>query len=86
VAPCGSPHFPEWPVESLATQHLLTLNVLVLSSRAHCLWRLVTTLESEWAVVTKMLLTLISGLASFAPIFTKYVYVSAGNGERTEVV
>ena len=36
-----------------------TLNVLVLGFCEHCLWRLVRTLVSEWAMVREMLFTLI---------------------------
>jgi hypothetical protein len=60
VAPCGSPHFPEWSVESQVTQNVLALTVLILGCCEHCFWRLVRKLMSEWAVVTKMLFTLIS--------------------------
>jgi hypothetical protein len=42
------------------TQNILTLNVLVLGYREHCLWRHVRTLESEWTMVTEMLFTVIS--------------------------
>jgi len=76
---------PEWPVVSLATQNVLTL-VLVLTSWAHCFWHLIRTLESERAVVTKTLFTLMSTVLLHFLQFSKFVYVSAGNGERTKVM
>ena len=85
VAPCGSPHFPERPVESLATQkYWHWMYRYEVPAHTHC------GTFSEHSSLNgprsqKPHLRWYLQCCSFAPFFAKFVYVSAGNGERTKV-